>query len=164
MRAAAARRPRPAAAARVAAGATSPAFRVAAAALALSPPTRRAGVRALVAAVAAATVARLLRDRLGRRRPGPRTEGGFPSRHAAAATAIVAAVSAGHPARGAALAAVAAAGLASRVATGDHEPGDIVAGVVLGLGVARGVRWAEHLVAPAPGLPPRPAKGVPSAT
>ena len=75
-------------AARLAAGALSPAFRVTVAVMIVRTPSRRAGLEALAASVGAATVARLLRDRLARRRPGPRAEGAFPSRHAAAATAI----------------------------------------------------------------------------
>lgn len=127
--------------ARVAAAALSPGFRALVAVLVMVPPTRRTGVRALACATGAALVARAARDRLGRRRPGPRTEGGFPSRHAAAATAIVVAVHRSHPVAGVVLGGVAVGGLAARVATGDHDPADIVAGVVLGgaIGAAAGV-------------------------
>ena len=100
--------------------------------LLLTPGRRRAGARALAAAALASLAALALRDRLGRRRPGPRPEGGFPSRHAAAATAIACAVGRDDPAAARVLAAAAALGLAARVATGDHEPADI----------ACGARWA----------------------
>jgi membrane-associated phospholipid phosphatase len=99
--------------------------------------SRRAGLEALAAGVAAAMAARLLRDRLARRRPGPRAEGGFPSRHAAAATAIAAAAGRHHRGLGRALAAAAGAGMLARVASAEHEPADVAAGAALGLAAAR---------------------------
>lgn len=113
--------------------AMSPAFRVVVALLISSRRTRRTGLRALAAAVAAAMTARVLRDALGRPRPGPREEGGFPSRHAAASVAIAATVARDLPRAGTALAAAAGVGGLARVAHGDHEPADIAAGAVLGL-------------------------------
>jgi len=124
-------------AAGVAAGALSPAFRVLVAVLIARARSRRTGLEALAAGVGAATAARLLRDRLGRRRPGPRDDGGFPSRHAAAAAAIAAATGRRDRTLGRALAVAAAVGLTGRVASADHDPADIVAGVAVGLVTAR---------------------------
>ncbi|MEQ8834810.1 MAG: phosphatase PAP2 family protein [Miltoncostaeaceae bacterium] len=129
-------RPGPARALSASARLLSPAFRTATAVLVALPATRGTGVRALVAAGAAATLARVLRDALGRRRPGIRAEAGFPSRHAAAAVAIAATVAADRRALGATLGASAAVGMAGRVVTGDHDPADLVAGAVLGAAVA----------------------------
>jgi membrane-associated phospholipid phosphatase len=124
-------------AARIAAGALSPGFRALVAVLIARPSTRRLGLEALAAGVAAALAARALRDGLARPRPGGRTEGGFPSRHAAAATAIARAAGRRRPALGGALALAAAVGLAARVADAEHEPADILAGVALGLAAQR---------------------------
>jgi undecaprenyl-diphosphatase len=120
-----------------AAEALSPAFRVLVAVMIARARSRRTGLEALAAGVAAATAARLLRDRLGRRRPGPRDDGGFPSRHAAAATAIAAAAGRRNRSLGRALALAAAVGLTARVASADHEPADIAAGAAVGLVAAR---------------------------
>ena len=117
----------------------SPAFRLAVAAMILRPSSRRAGVEALAAGVGAALVARALRDRLGRPRPGARVEGGFPSRHAAAAAAIAGSVARHDRRLGASLALAAGIGGAARVATAEHEPGDIAAGAALGVATAWGV-------------------------
>ncbi len=130
-------------AAGLAAGALSPAFRVTVAVMIVRPASRRAGLEALAASVGAATVARLLRDPLARRRPGPRAEGAFPSRHAAAATAIACAAARHDLALGLALAGAAAVGLVGRVASADHDPADIAAGAALGLAADRAV---ERLV------------------
>jgi membrane-associated phospholipid phosphatase len=125
--------------ARVAAGALSPGFRVIVALMIIRPGSRRAGLEALAAGAGAATAARLLRDRLARRRPGPRAEAGFPSRHAAAAAAIARAAGRRHRLLGRALAAAAVVGLAARIASADHEPADIAAGAALGLAADRAV-------------------------
>lgn len=114
----------------------SPAFRIAVAALILRPSSRRTGIEALAAGVAAALVARALRDRLGRPRPGTRPEGGFPSRHAAASAAIAGTVARRDRRVGGALALAAGVGGAARVATAEHEPGDIAAGIALGVATA----------------------------
>lgn len=127
------------AAARAAAGTLGPAFRVLVAVLIVLRPTRRAGLEALAAGVAAALAARVLRDRVARPRPGARAEGGFPSRHAAAATAIATTAGRGHPGLGRALRVAAALGLTGRVASAEHEPADIAAGAALGLVAARAV-------------------------
>ncbi|CAN0510605.1 unnamed protein product, partial [Phaeothamnion confervicola] len=100
------------------------------------PATRRAGIEALCASVAAALAARALRDRLARPRPGAREGGGFPSRHAAASTAIATTISHRHPRLGHALGTAAALGMAARIATAEHDPADIGAGVALGLAAA----------------------------
>jgi membrane-associated phospholipid phosphatase len=121
------------------AAALSPGFRLLVALMIVRPGSRRAGLEALAAGVGAAMTARLLRDRLARRRPGPRDEGGFPSRHAAAATAIARAAGRRHRRLGRGLAAAAALGLVARVASADHDPADIAAGAALGVGVARGL-------------------------
>ena len=124
------------AAASAVAGAMSPGFRVAVGLLIAAPARRRTGLRALAAGVGGAMAARLLRDRLGRRRPGARAEGGFPSRHAAAASAIALTVRRSEPALGRRLACAAVVGAVARVATAEHEPADVVAGAVLGAAVA----------------------------
>jgi undecaprenyl-diphosphatase len=129
-------------AAQMVASAMSPAFRLAVAAMIARPGTRGVGLRCLGAGVAAGVVARLLRDRLSRPRPGHRPEGGFPSRHAAAAVAIALAASRGEPRIGRALVLGAALGLTARVAAAEHDPADIVAGVALGVASARAVEIA----------------------
>jgi undecaprenyl-diphosphatase len=90
----------------------------------------------LVAGAAAATTARLLRDGIGRERPGQRDDGGFPSRHAAAATAISLAAGARQPVLGLGLGIVALVGSVGRIASAEHEPADIIAGAALGALVA----------------------------
>ena len=142
IRDAVARAPRARAALAVAAGTLSPAFRVVVAVLCARRATRRDGLAALAASVAAALVARAARDRIGRRRPGPRREGGFPSRHAAAAVAITTAVAGGDRRLGAVLGAAAAVGLTGRVTDGHHEPADIAAGALLGAAAGCAARTA----------------------
>lgn len=123
------------AASRALAGALSPSFRLVVAVLVARRATRRAGLEALGAAVTAALAARLLRRAIGRARPpgAGRQEGGFPSRHGAAAAAIARAAGRRHPRVGAGLAIAAALGGLGRVAAGVHEPADVVAGAGLGL-------------------------------
>ena len=120
-----------------------PAFRGLVAAWLLRGTHRRLGIESAVAATTAAQIARLLRDRIGRTRPGPRTDGGFPSRHAAAAIAIASSARR-HDHHGRTLGAVAAIGLLGRVANGSHEPLDIVAGGTLGHFVERAVAAAAR--------------------
>ena len=62
----------------------------------------------------------------------------FPSGHAAAATAVAAAVSFAHPVMAPVLVPLAAAVAVSRVTLRVHHVGDVVAGVLLGLGGAIG--------------------------
>ncbi len=114
------------------AGGMSPAFRVTVGALMLHPATRPAGVRALAAGAGASLAARVLRDRLGRRRPGARADGGLPSRHAAAAVAIARAVARRDRRIGVLLGGAACAGLVARVVVAEHDPADIAAGAALG--------------------------------
>ena len=127
-------------AARVIADATAPAFQLLVGALIVLPGSRVTGLRALAAGGAAATIARVARESIDRPRPGARTDGGFPSRHASSATAIALVVARDRPLLGAVALVTAAAGLAARVASADHEPLDIAAGAVLGTAVARLMR------------------------
>lgn len=115
----------------------APAFRGLVVVMIARRRTRRAGIAALAASLVAADVARRARDAIGRPRPGLRAEGGMPSRHAAAGTAITVAVSRRHPAMAAPLWAANAVGLAGRVHTGEHHAADILAGAALGGVVAR---------------------------
>ena len=133
VRAIVARAPGGSRAARIAASGLSPAFHLLVAAMIVNRPSRRVGLEAGAAGVGAALTALLLRDRLGRPRPGSRPDGGLPSRHAAAATAIGRAVARRHPAAGSVVLSAALVGLAARVATAEHDPADIVAGAALGL-------------------------------
>lgn len=119
-----------------AARALSPAFHLAVAAAIAHRSSRATGLRMLASGVAAALIARALRNRIGRPRPGERAEGGFPSRHAAAAVAIAVAAR-GRPAIAHLLWPIAFAGLLGRVASGEHEPADIAAGGGLGLVTAQ---------------------------
>ena len=125
------------AASRVASDALAPAFEALVAALLVRSHARRAGLDALVAGAGASLAARAARDAISRPRPGPRAEGGFPSRHAAAAVAIAGAVTRRHPRLRPWVATAAVAGLVGRVATGQHDPGDILAGAALGWCVER---------------------------
>jgi membrane-associated phospholipid phosphatase len=146
VRAAVGRLPGGRAAAAAAAGALAPAFRGLVLALLVDRPRRHTGVAALAAAVGAAQAAAVLRDRLGRPRPGSRAEGGLPSRHAAAAAAIVRTVGRRHPRAARPLALLAALGLAGRVAAAEHDPGDIAAGVLVGWAAAGVVRAIDRAV------------------
>lgn len=119
--------------ARVASVLLAPAFELLVVAMITEPSTRSAGVRAGAAAAAGASAARGMRDAIGRPRPGARGDAGFPSRHAAAAAAIVGSIRRSHPPAAGGLAAIAALGLVGRVITADHDPADIVAGVGVGL-------------------------------
>jgi undecaprenyl-diphosphatase len=115
----------------------APAFEALVVALLVRSQARRAGLEALVAGGGASLAARVARDAIARPRPGQRAEGGFPSRHAAAAVAIAGAVARRQPRLGPWLFAATAAGLVGRVAVGQHEPADIVAGAALGWSVDR---------------------------
>ncbi len=119
-------------AAALAARSLAPVFRLAVTGMVALPATRRPGAEALASGVLAAAAARLLRDRLGRPRPGCRPEGGFPSRHAAAAVAIARAAARADRRLGAGLGVLAGVGLVGRVLVGEHEPADIGAGAALG--------------------------------
>lgn len=121
--------------ARVAAATMAPAFEFLVAAAVARRRTRAAGLVLLASAGGASLLALVIRDRLARPRPGARPEGGMPSRHAAAASAIATTLARRRsplsvPAWGGL-----AVGGAARVVTGDHEPGDIVLGALLGAAV-----------------------------
>lgn len=122
---------------RIASESLAPAFEAMVAVLLVRSSVRRAGLEALVAGAGASLAARFARDAIARPRPGPRAEGGFPSRHAAAAVAIACAVARRHPTLRPVLVGAAAAGLCGRVAIGHHDPGDVVAGAALGWTVER---------------------------
>jgi undecaprenyl-diphosphatase len=121
----------------VAADAMSPLYRLVVLVLILWRPTRVRGVRALVAAVAAALIARRMRDDIARARPGARVEGGLPSRHAASAVAIAGIVAERRRGLRLPMAVITAIGLMGRISTGEHDPADVVTGALLGGVVAR---------------------------
>jgi len=80
------------------------------------------------------------------RRVAMPTSASFPSGHSASAAAFSAGVSSVVPALGAPLGCAAAAVGYSRVHSGVHYPGDVVAGVVVGAAIGEMVAWAgEHL-------------------
>jgi len=118
--------------ARLIARAMSPVFQLAVGAAIADRGTRGTGIRMLIAGAGAATAARVLRDGIGRQRPGERANGGFPSRHAAAAGAISIAAGTRRPLLGLGLGAAALVGSLGRIASAEHEPADIVAGMALG--------------------------------
>ncbi|NJQ17936.1 bifunctional phosphatase PAP2/diacylglycerol kinase family protein [Streptomyces bohaiensis] len=126
---------------------------------------RRAALRGTASlAVASATVNVLAKRAVRRRRPvltdvpvirqlnrAPFTTS-FPSGHAASAAAFTTGVALVSPKWGAALAPVAASVAFSRVYTGVHYPGDVVAGAAIGVGAAFLVRRllpSDHLEPPA---------------
>jgi undecaprenyl-diphosphatase len=126
--------------ARLAADAMAPAFQGLALALVVIPGSRMLGLRAVMAGAIAGTLAKVARDAIDRPRPGSRTEGGFPSRHAASSAAIAVVVARERPLVGTAAHAAAALGMAARVAAADHDPLDVVAGAGLGAAAGRLMR------------------------
>ncbi|MEV8455760.1 phosphatase PAP2 family protein [Streptomyces sp. NPDC052095] len=87
----------------------------------------------------------------------------FPSGHAASAAAFATGVALESKGWGAVVAPVAVAVAASRVYTGVHYPGDVLAGAVLGVGAAfalRGVVPTRGQL-PAPGRPPATVSSLP---
>lgn len=126
----------------------------AAAVLALRPgTTRRAAVLGVAAVGVASASANLLGKRLVRRARPHRAEdspfpgrhvpmpdsASFPSGHTASAVAFAAAVSSALPVATVPLGLLACAVGYSRVHTGVHYPGDVIAGAVLGTGAAAAV-------------------------
>ena len=111
---------------------------------------RRAAVVGLASVAVTTTVANLVAKPLGRRRRPDRTaqevplarhvrmpvSSSFPSGHSAAAFAFAAGVAHVSPAAAAPLRALAALVAYSRVHTGVHYPGDVVAGSLLGIALA----------------------------
>jgi membrane-associated phospholipid phosphatase len=148
VRSIASRDPRSRRAAQISADVMSPAFRLVVASLIALPGRRREGLEALAAAALASQLARAIRDRLGRPRPGLRAGGGFPSRHAAAAAAIARSVGRHHPRAGVVLGAAAGVGLLGRAVTGQHDPADLVAGALLGAGVGIAVAAVAQKASP----------------
>ncbi|WUM93874.1 phosphatase PAP2 family protein [Streptomyces sp. NBC_00322] len=75
----------------------------------------------------------------------------FPSRHAASAAAFATAVTLESPWLGAALVPIAAGVAASRAHTDGHSPGEVLAGVAVGVGIAAATCrwWPLHLDEPA---------------
>jgi len=110
---------------------------------------RRAAMRGIGSLALASTAANVVAKRLtGRRRPvtdgvpiarrllRPPITTSFPSGHAASAAAFATGVALESPWLGAAAIPLAAAVAASRVYTGAHYPGDVIAGAALGAGLA----------------------------
>lgn len=135
---------------------------------------RRAAVRGVTSlAMASVTVNTIGKRSVGRARPlldsvpvvrhlprQPFTSS-FPSGHAASAAAFVAGVALESPRLGTALAPLATSVAFSRVYTGVHYPGDVLAGAALGVGAAYAVRG---LVPSRSQMPPpaRPRADVPA--
>jgi len=151
---------------------------VVAAGIALSgtPRARRSAARGLASlAAASATVNTLGKGAVGRQRPllesvpvirrlkrqPPTTS--FPSGHAASAAAFTAGVALESPRWGAAVAPLAACVAFSRVYTGVHYPGDVLAGAALGVGAAFAVRGLAPTRSqlPSPGRPSVDAPALP---
>lgn len=86
-----------------------------------------------------------------RRVLSPPVSSSFPSGHSASAAAFVTGVALESPIAGAVLAPVAVAVCYSRVHTGVHWPSDVVAGAILGTGIALATRrwWAVRIEEPA---------------
>ncbi|MEU9115065.1 phosphatase PAP2 family protein [Streptomyces sp. NPDC048483] len=146
-------------------------------------PGRRAALRGVASlAVASATVNTLGKRSVRRARPlldavpvirqlhRPPLTSSFPSGHAASAAAFVTGIACENKWWGLALAPVAVSVAFSRVYTGVHYPGDVLAGAALGAGAAfavRGVAPTRAQLAPPsprlrPGGPPCPRAQAPA--
>ncbi|MHA3703935.1 diacylglycerol kinase family protein [Jatrophihabitans sp. YIM 134969] len=132
---------------------------------------RRAAVRGLASvAVSSALVNQLGKRVFPRRRPDLRgvptqriasrvpVSSSFPSGHSASAAAFAVGVGIEAPLLAAPVAAVAAAVGFSRVYTGVHYPGDVLAGAALGAGIAAAGAW--WVPRPTPPEPPAPSTRV----
>ncbi|MFS0693777.1 bifunctional phosphatase PAP2/diacylglycerol kinase family protein [Streptomyces nitrosporeus] len=146
------------------------------AALGTGARSRRAALRGVASlAVASAAINLVAKSAVRRERPvldavpvirrlkrQPFTTS-FPSGHAASAAAFATGVALESKGWGALVAPVAASVAASRVYTGVHYPGDVLAGAALGVGAAfalRGVVPTRGQL-PAPGRPPAAAPSLP---
>lgn len=140
------RRPQVERAARASSSLLAPVFELLIVALVAERSTRGTGLRAGASAVVGAAGAKALRDMIGRPRPGTRSEGGFPSRHAAAASAIARSVGYANRRAGRLVSVAAALGLIGRVVSADHDPADILAGVIVGRTAAGAVNAVSDRV------------------
>ena len=151
-------------------------FAIAAALASRRGVTRRGAVRGVFAIAATSFLANAVgKPVLPRRRPAadalpdwrtipdPPTSSSFPSGHAASAAAFVTAVSLEAPLAGAVIAPVAATVAYSRIHTGVHWTSDVVAGALLGSGVALATRrwWPVRPQVPARARPHADAPALP---
>ena len=151
-------------------------FAVAAALASKKGVTRRAAVRGVCAIGATSFLANAVgKPLLPRRRPAadalpkfrtlpnPPTSSSFPSGHAASAAAFATAVTMEAPLAGALVAPVAATVAYSRIHTGVHWTSDVVAGALLGGGVALATRrwWPVRPQTPARARPRTEAPALP---
>ena len=151
-------------------------FTIAAVLAARRGATRRGALRGVIAIGGASLTANAIgKPVFPRRRPAadalpdfrtmpdPPTSSSFPSGHAASAAAFVTAVAMESPAVGAVLAPLAATVGYSRVHTGVHWPSDVVAGALLGTGVALATRrwWPVRPTTPARARPRTDAPALP---
>ena len=116
-------------------------------------PSRRAAVRGATAAVATTVVVHAVaKPLLPRVHPSAHR---FPSAHAASAAAFTVGAGLESTWRGSALAPVAVAVTAARVALGERRTGEVLAGSALGVGLALLTRrwWPVHDLAPARARP-----------
>lgn len=113
---------------------------------------RRAALRATGSLALASAVVGIAAKSASRHRfpPRPATRA-LPSGHAAAVAAFASAVALESPLLGAALVPLAAAAAVFRARAGRHSPGDVLAGAVLGVGVAAATCrwWPLHVDEPA---------------
>jgi len=108
---------------------------------------RRAARRGLVAATVSSVLGdRMIKPRLGRRRPrgARRASASFPSGHACTGSAFATAVTCEWPAAGVVAIATSALVSTARVRDGEHHVLDIVAGTIFGVSVALALRSAER--------------------
>jgi diacylglycerol kinase family enzyme/membrane-associated phospholipid phosphatase len=151
-------------------------FTIAAALASKRGVTRRAAVRGVCAIGATSFVANAVAKPLAPRRrpaadalpnyrtiPNPPTSSSFPSGHAASAAAFATAVTMEAPLAGAVIAPVAATVAYSRIHTGVHWTSDVVAGALLGTGVAMATRrwWPVRPQLPARARPHADAPALP---
>lgn len=151
-------------------------FAIAAALASKKGVTRRAAIRGVCAIGGASFLANAVAKPLAPRRrpaadalpgfrtlPDPPTSSSFPSGHAASAAAFATAVTMEAPLAGAVIAPVAATVAYSRIHTGVHWTSDVVAGALLGGGVALATRhwWPVRPQHPAKARPHTDAPALP---